>query len=210
LRQRGVDERKASATELYLCSCYACKLFGNTGIASRIQVGDLYPYRRLEPLTETRYGVAIDRVTGAVAVGPFQMEVVTSAVFIGKLVVRNFTIGQLGLLAAVLLDIGDGLVALGHAKSRGLGRVLIRYDSMHLRFSKPLNGSLLGIGALADSEVVRDYQLPQNDRLELSNPLDVKRESIYHVLTSKDEQQIRTVLESAVTRWVQEVATDAR
>ncbi len=206
LKERKVDERKSDADELYKQSCYICKLFGNTGIASRLQVGDLYPYRRLEPLTETRYGVAIDRVTGAVAVGPFQMEVVTSALFIGKLLLRNFTIGQLGLLSAVLLDIGDGLVALGHAKSRGLGRVNLHFSSAQMRFSKPLNGYLLGIGALADPKVVEQYGLNPEDKIPVEQFPMVSRAGVYHTLTLQEDDQIRRLLEATVPRWVEEVS----
>jgi len=130
LRQKGLKEDKEPADRLYRESCYACKLFGNTGVASRVQMSDLHP--AVDPLRESRFGVAIDRITGAVAVGPFDLEVVTDARFEGRIVLRNFTVGQLGLLGAALLDIADGLVALGHAKSRGLGRVCIEFTLQEL------------------------------------------------------------------------------
>jgi len=136
LRQKGLKEDKESANHPYKESCYACKLFGNTEIASRVQMSDLYPAE--DPLRESRFGVAIDRITGAVAVGPFDLEVVTDARFEGRIVLRNFTAGQLGLLGAALLDIADGLVALGHAKSRGLGRVCIEFTRAEFRSVSPL------------------------------------------------------------------------
>jgi CRISPR-associated protein Csm3 len=92
LRQKGLKEDKEPADRLYRESCYACKLFGNTGVASRVQMSDLYP--AIDPLRESRFGVAIDRITGAVAVGPFDLEVVTDARFEGRIVLRNFTVGQ--------------------------------------------------------------------------------------------------------------------
>ena len=94
--------------EAYRKACHACRLFGATGLASRVRVSDLYPDGPV--LCDTRYGVAIDRVTGAVAHGPFELEIVTEGGFTGSVVLRNFTLGQFGLLAAALLDVADGLV----------------------------------------------------------------------------------------------------
>lgn len=206
LKKKEIKETEADADKLYRESCYVCKLFGNTGIASRLQISDLYPdTTNGEFLHETRYGVAIDRITGAVAVGPFQMEVVTDGVFEGTILLRNFTIGQLGLLSAVLLDISDQLVALGHAKSRGLGRVELHFKKAQFRFSKPLQGHLVGIGYLAEESLKSQYRLPNGDTLQVSNLPEGERRGVYLHFTSQAPQQIRNWLESAVPRWVKEV-----
>jgi len=203
LRQKNLKEDKEPADRLYRESCYACKLFGNTGIASRVQMSDLYPATKT--LSETRFGVAIDRITGAVAVGPFDLEVVTDARFEGRIILRNFTIGPLGLLGASLLDIADGLVALGHAKSRGLGRVSIEFTRAQFRFAKKAEGEFLGVGALAEGKVREAYQLPDNDTLPINGLNAVQRDALYYQAVSNDDQQIRRWLEAAAPRWVQEV-----
>jgi CRISPR-associated protein Csm3 len=192
-----------SANTLYQKSCYACKLFGNTEIASRVQMSDLYPAN--DPLRESRFGVAIDRITGAVAVSPFDLEVVTDARFEGRIVLRNFTVGQLGLLGAALLDIADGLVALGHAKSRGLGRVCIEFTRAEFRFCQPADGKILGVGELADGGVKKAYDLLDNDTLPVSNLQAAQRDALYYQARSNDNDQIRGWLSEAAPRWVQEV-----
>ena len=195
--------KEKSANTLYQKSCYACKLFGNTEIASRVQISDLYPAE--DPLRETRFGVAIDRITGAVAVGPFDLEVVTDARFEGRIVLRNFTVGQLGLLGAALLDIADGLVALGHAKSRGLGRVRLEFTRAEFRFSKPTNGAILGVGSLAPDNLKEDYKLPKDDALSVDGFQATQRDALYHQASSNDNKQIRDWLSQAAPRWAQEV-----
>ena len=196
-----------SANTLYQKSCYACKLFGNTEIASRVQISDLYPAE--DPLLrETRFGVAIDRITGAVAFGPFDLEVVTDARFEGRIVLRNFTVGQLGLLGAALLDIADGLVALGHAKSRGLGRVCIEFTRAEFRFCKPPNDAILGVGELADQQLKQKYGLPDGDTLSVDGFQATQRDALYYQARSNDKNQIRGWLSQAAPRWVQE-APDA-
>ncbi|GIV07526.1 MAG: hypothetical protein KatS3mg017_0728 [Fimbriimonadales bacterium] len=204
LRQKGLKEDKEPADRLYRESCYACRLFGNTGIASHVQMSDLYP--AIGPLRESRFGVAIDRITGAVAVGPFDLEVVTDARFEGRIILRNFTVGQLGLLGAALLDIADGLVALGHAKSRGLGRVSIEFTRAQFRFSDKTEGAIRGVGALvAQDEVRKAYRLPSDDTLPIDGLNAVQRDALYYQAISNDDQQIRRWLETAAPRWVEEV-----
>jgi CRISPR-associated protein Csm3 len=207
LRQKGLKEDKEPANHPYKESCYACKLFGNTEIASRVQISDLYPAE--DPLLrETRFGVAIDRITGAVAVGPFDLEVVTDARFEGRIVLRNFTVGQLGLLGAALLDIADGLVALGHAKSRGLGRVCIEFTRAEFRFCQPADGKILGVGELADQQLKQKYGLPDGDTLSVDGFQATQRDALYYQARSNDNDQIRGWLSEAAPRWVQE-APDA-
>ncbi len=203
LRQKGLKEDKEAADRLYRESCHACRLFGNTGIASRVQMSDLYPPHA--PLSESRFGVAIDRITGAVAVGPFDLEVVTDGRFEGRIVLRNFTVGQVGLLGAALLDIADGLVALGHAKSRGLGRVCIEFTRAEFRQCNSQDNQLLGVGALAPDDIRQRYALPDNDTLALEGFQPVRRDSLYYQAQSNENAQIRQWLEAAAPRWVEEV-----
>jgi len=117
-------------------SCFICQMFGNTVLAGRVRTADAYPIDPEKIRTEERNGVAIDRVFGSVAVGPFQMEVVTAGEFKTKLAIRNFTIAQLGLLALALRDLKLGRVGVGFGKSRGLGHVTLEWDTLALRFTR--------------------------------------------------------------------------
>lgn len=195
--------------EAWEFSCYACKLFGNTGLASRLRVGDFYTDGD-DPLTETRHGVAIDRITGAVAQGPFNLETVTDGEFSGRVTLRNFTTGQLGLLAAALLDLSDGLVPIGHAKSRGLGRVELIFDRITFRFpiNRNLAGKVSGIGSLADEASHKDYSLPAKDKdWVTADPAFVSaRKGAFDTLTLEDDEAARDWLDRIMTAWVEQLA----
>lgn len=136
LEQRQKRNR-ATQADMHKYACPICRTFGHTSLAAHLYLSDAYP---LDPAnlddrtsfdqanrTEERDGVAIDRVSGAVAVGPFNLEVVTQGVFYGSLTLHNFQLWQLGLLAIVLRDLGQGRVPMGFGKSRGLGRVAVDY-----------------------------------------------------------------------------------
>lgn len=197
---KDVPVDRFSGQTAYKLSCFTCRLFGNTGIASRIRVGDLYPSDGA-PLTDVRHGVAIDRVTGAVAQGPFLMETVTDGAFTGKIVLRNFTLGHLGLLAAALLDMDDGLVPLGHAKSRGLGRVALNFDRAEFRFLRDPGGMVQGIGALHQE---RDYTLPPPEKEVYQLPVEVHRARGFFVMVTEGSAA-KDWLEEAVPFWVNQL-----
>lgn len=133
--------------------------------------------RLLDPnLTEERHGVAIDRVYGSVAVGPFQFETATQGVFAATLTVRNFTTAQLGLLGLVLRDLRQQQVSIGFAKSRGLGRIKVTIQEATFRY--PL-GDLLpslppdqisGVGTLLsslDEQAAQAYGYVPTDQIAL-------------------------------------------
>jgi len=113
-----------SAADTYKESCTVCRLFGSTEMSSHLRIEDAYPD---EPITveqtEERNGVAIDRVYGSVAVGPFNYQVATRGEFHTRIHLKNFTTAQLGLLALVVRDFDNHRVGLGFAKSRGMGNV---------------------------------------------------------------------------------------
>ena len=139
-------------------SCFICQMFGNTVLAGRVRTADAYPVNPDDVRTEERNGVAIDRVFGSVAVGPFQMEVVTAGEFRTKIAFRNFTIAQLGLLALALRDLKLGRVGVGFGKSRGLGHVTLEWDKLTLRYlCKPTEqNTVYGVAFLLDDEAA-DY-----------------------------------------------------
>jgi CRISPR-associated RAMP protein (TIGR02581 family) len=140
-------------------SCFICQMFGNTVLAGRVRTKDAYPVDPDEIRTEERNGVAIDRVFGSVAVGPFQMEVVTSGAFKTRIAIRNFTIAQLGLLALALRDLKLGRVGIGFGKSRGLGHVTLDWDKLTLRYLREPEEprKLYGVARLLGEKEAKRY-----------------------------------------------------
>lgn len=124
-----------SAPDIYKNSSFTDQIFGNTEIASRFRVEDAYPINPTQIRLEERNGVAIDRVFGSVAVGPFNYQVCTAGEFKTKLHLKNFTLAQLGLIGLVLRDLNDGWFGLGFAKSRGLGTVKVIFHSAIIQYT---------------------------------------------------------------------------
>jgi len=127
---RKKDNRpQPDGADIYKAACPICRIFGHTAEAGHLSASDAYPEEAITTADlSKRDGVAIDRVSGAVAHGPFTIEVVTRGRFKGQLYLHNFQLWQVGLLAIVLRDLGQGRVPLGYGKSRGLGRVKLIYQ----------------------------------------------------------------------------------
>lgn len=180
-------EKQSDGRDIYRkrsYSCRICQLFGSTAIASRIKFNDAYLLDGQHAVTETRTGVAIDRILGSVAHGPFDFEVVTKGIFKTTLHLRNFELWQLGLLALVLRDLEDGLIPLGFGKSRGLGEIKAQVTGFHVRYvgARPgtsgtilpdgreikVQATLYGIGFLAADDKEREaYGLSAQDKVSL-------------------------------------------
>ncbi|MBH8566559.1 CRISPR-associated protein [Nostoc sp. CENA67] len=127
-----LKDKKSS--DIYKLSSFTDQIFGNTSIASRIRIEDAYPDNSKSYKIEERNGVAIDRVFGSVAVGPFNYQVCTAGEFNTKIHLKNFTLAQLGLIGLVLRDLNDGWFGLGFAKSRGLGTVQVKLNSAVVQY----------------------------------------------------------------------------
>ncbi|MBD2494460.1 RAMP superfamily CRISPR-associated protein [Nostoc sp. FACHB-280] len=123
-----------STSDIYKLSCFTDQMFGNTVIASRVRIEDAHPDSSQPLRIEERNGVAIDRVFGSVAVGPFNYQVCTAGEFKTKIHIKNFTLAQLGLIGLVLRDLNDGWFGLGFAKSRGLGTVKVKLNQAVLQY----------------------------------------------------------------------------
>jgi len=165
LKPRGGSEAPASH-EIYRRSCRACQIFGSTLLRGRIRFFDAYPDG--EPATETRYGVAISRLSQAVAVGPFQTEVVVSASFKGQMAMENFEIIHLGLLAAAFKAMDAGSIRVGFGKNRGYGEVSIQVERADFTFARPPPlKEVWGVGMLATPEERKLYGLPEEDLLQV-------------------------------------------
>lgn len=117
----------------YALACAACRLFGCGFLASRARFADAFPAKPISEEVGQRTGVAIDRVLGSVAVGPFQMEALTAGVLHTSITLSNFELWQLALLGLVLRDLEAGRLPVGFGKSRGFGDLRATMGSIALR-----------------------------------------------------------------------------
>ncbi|MGB3267106.1 MAG: RAMP superfamily CRISPR-associated protein [Microcoleus sp.] len=173
--------QKKSSSDIYKLSSFTDQLFGNTSIASRLRIQDAHPIDKKQLKIQERNGVAIDRVFGSVAVGPFNYQVCTAGEFRTKIHLKNFSLAQLGLIGLVLRDLNDGWFGIGFAKSRGLGTVTVKYNEAVVQYPgckldkdnrqiKQIVKSgrwghafLLGAGEFLDAEEAANYGFPKPD-----------------------------------------------
>lgn len=105
-------------------SCCTCRVFGAPWLASKVLVRDLPVVEGTFGRTEIRDGVAIDRDAGKVSGGrKYQFEAVPAgAEFEVEILVENGSDAELGLAWLGLRAMEQGMIGLGGARSRGLGR----------------------------------------------------------------------------------------
>jgi CRISPR/Cas system CSM-associated protein Csm3 (group 7 of RAMP superfamily) len=178
LHENYEDLKKIPGSDIYKLSSFTDQMFGSTAIASRLRIEDAYPTGVVK--LEERNGVAIDRVFGSVAVGPFNYQVCTAGEFSTKIHLKNFTLGQLGLLGLVLRDLNDGWFGIGFGKSRGLGTVGVKYVQATVQYPGCIlnddqqiqqlgrnqtwaGTTLLGAGEFLESAEHDKYGFPQDD-----------------------------------------------
>jgi CRISPR/Cas system CSM-associated protein Csm3 (group 7 of RAMP superfamily) len=208
------DFKGKTPPEIYHLSSFTEQMFGNTAIASRIRIEDAYPSAEHPLKLEERNGVAIDRVFGSVAVGPFNYQVCTDGEFRTKIHLKNFTLAQLALMGLVLRDLDQGWFGLGFGKSRGLGTVEVRYNSASVSYPGcileqgeiKLLGSnkswtinkLLGAGEFIENN---PYQFPQDD--EVIVPVGAKEMDLgFGVqLTWEGAEQVKDIFIKAMPKW---------
>jgi CRISPR-associated RAMP protein (TIGR02581 family) len=133
LKKESGEDRSA---KIHRAHCLACRTFGSTVLKGRVAIRDLLPFRdgqddtdnfRHANRVESRHGVAINRISGAVQHGPFDLETVPpGAAFFGDVALENYQTWQLGLIAAAIDELNEGFAQLGSNKSRGLGLVKVR------------------------------------------------------------------------------------
>lgn len=122
--------------QVHRAHCLACRLFGSLSMKGRAAIRDLLPAAGEEAdhanLTQVRFGVGINRVSGGVSRGKlFDQEVVPVGVtFSGDVALENYQVWQLGLLAQAFAELNDGFAQLGSSKSRGLGVVKVAVEGM--------------------------------------------------------------------------------
>lgn len=177
-------KKKLPAPAIYKESSFTDQIFGNIAIASRLRIEDAYPDTSVPVKIEERNGVAIDRVFGSVAHGPFDYQVCTGGAFKTKIHLKNFSLAQLGLIALVMRDLNAGWFGIGFAKSRGLGIVRLEYNSavvqypgciLHDKQIYPFGSStpwdkvyLAGAGEFLQEDGANPYGFPSNDKYEVA------------------------------------------
>lgn len=206
--------KKLLAPEIYKRSSFTDQMFGNTAIASRVRIEDAYPVDTKQVKVEERNGVAIDRVFGSVAVGPFNYQVCTVGEFKTKIHLKNFTLAQLGLIGLVLRDLNDGWFGLGFAKSRGLGTVQVEYKKVVVQYPGCVlrdgqihsfkddktwpHTSLLGVGEFLDDAA--EYNFPKPDHQD--TPVGAQEMALgFGVQLIWPESTVTDLFERAVKSW---------
>ncbi len=209
--------RRISGIDLYPKLCPVCQIFGHTLKASHLWLSDAYPTPETVGVineTEQRDGVAIDRVSGAVAVGPFQLEAVTRGIFRASLTLRNFQLWHVGLLAVTLRDMSTGRVPLGFSKSRGLGQVSLSYEKLTISYPGQFgaNGqSRFGqkLYGVTEFGVEDGYGYVAESPLAIQNwPVDSDWGRA--TISSTAGDQIEALLKATVQPWANYVQTKAQ
>ena len=178
--------RCETSAEFHRHACRACRLFGSTTMKGRCSVRDMFPFR--EPQgelpeaerdnlaranrTEVRPGIAISRISGAVAGGAlFDQEMVPAGVtFWGDIALENYQVWQLGLLMSAIDELDAGFAQLGSGKSKGLGVVRATVTSI-LHEQRAGAARPCGVGRLVAKEEAERYGLALEADLPASQPV---------------------------------------
>jgi CRISPR/Cas system CSM-associated protein Csm3 (group 7 of RAMP superfamily) len=128
----------------YAAACPACRLFGCTGAASRIQISDADVGKSARSVYRDMIG--IDRFTGGVYQrkdesgkkkgANMRFHALEGASFETTVAVTNFELWQLGLLAFVFRDFEEGLVSIGFGKTKGFGQVTGKIQSVEIAYPR--------------------------------------------------------------------------
>lgn len=198
---------------IYRRSSFVSQLFGHSSLASRVRFADAYGEGIVQ---EERNGVAIDRVYGSVAVGPFNYETAVAGQFTTVIDFKNVTLAQLALLGLALRDLLEGRIALGFGKSRGLGRVRGTFDALTLRYPtcEPSDGRLrllngrsitrlsnfAGVGAFVQD---RAYAFPQGDVAPLPPGFAYEADEwdFGMLLRATDDPSVRAIFKACMPAW---------
>lgn len=200
--------RRAAATaakkngrtpDVFHLSCEADRLFGSIEIAGRLRIGDAYPpdsERERANQTEVRYGVAINRAKQSVQVGPFEQEAVTGGAFAFRATLENYELWMLALLLQVFRDLHEGLVQVGHAKSRGFGSLQVEQPKLVLRWPGARPERLAGAGARASAADRAAYRLDSADETDLPEGGEPVTEGLYGGYIYENWERVDGVLQA--------------
>lgn len=177
----------------YRDSCPICRLFGSTEFIGRVSINDAYltQWTGRNPV-ERRDGVGIDRLTGGSFGGAlFDLEAVSSGVeFATEIRLRNFEVWQLGMLLVAVQDMADELVRIGSGRSRGLGSVKGRVDTLIISYVGSVDGKpaqeVWGLGKFHSPEEREAYGTWADDFISLTHPPEAERRGLRMQTTFRD------------------------
>ncbi len=111
-------------------SCLVCRVFGSPWLASKVLVRDIMVTEDWLGRYQYRNGVAIDRDTETASENKlYTFEVVPAGMaFECEIIIENGTSEEQGMVLLGLKAFEFGQMHLGGARSRGLGRVTLRWD----------------------------------------------------------------------------------
>ena len=217
------DRHQGNTAAIYKASCTICQIFGSHEIGSHLRITDAYPVDSEKVKREERNGVAIDRVYGSVAVGPFNFEVITAGEFTTTITVKNFTTAQLALIALAIRDFDEQRVSIGFAKSRGLGEVNMKFKCVSIHYptgiveggqlkilgqpSKEFTDTQLVVGAgeLVTESDQQAYGFPESDAVETEIPIQADALGLGATLNFQTEADITRLWSGCVSSWRQSI-----
>ena len=204
---------------IYRRSSFVSQIFGHTSLAGRVRFADAYGK---DVILEERNGVAIDRIYGSVAVGPFNYETAVKGTFPTRITFKNLTLAQLGLLGLALRDLAEGRVGIGFGKSRGLGRVSVTFTNLAIYYPTCTisgddlallsgarvagSGDLAGLGALCRDDAYKGYAFPADDSAPLPPGLAYVEDELLGVrLNVSGDEQVRAIWRACMPAWKREL-----
>ena len=217
------DRHQGNTAAIYKASCTICQIFGSHEIGSHLRITDAYPVDAENVKREERNGVAIDRVYGSVAVGPFNFEVITTGEFTTTITVKNFTTAQLALIALAIRDFDEQRVSIGFAKSRGLGQVNMKIKCVAIHYPTGIvEGNQLkilgqppkeftdtrlvvGAGELVTESDQQAYGFVESDTVETEIPIQADALGLGATLNFQTEADITRLWSGCVSSWRQSI-----
>jgi CRISPR-associated RAMP protein (TIGR02581 family) len=162
---KRLDEKHAEFP--YASVCPACRLFGCTGTASRIQISDADVGKSARSVYRDMIG--IDRFTGGSYSGAkMRFHALEGASFETTVAVTNFELWQLGLLAFVFRDFEESLVSIGFGKTKGFGQVTGKIQNVEIAYPRGRQqGKLQDLYSLATDAEREQYGLHPHEAPEL-------------------------------------------
>ena len=217
--QKLGERHKENTAAIYKDSCTICQIFGSHEIGAHLRITDAYPVDIDKVQREERNGVAIDRVYGSVAVGPFNFEVITAGEFTTKITVKNFTTAQLALVALAIRDFDAQRVSIGFAKSRGLGQVNMKFKRVAIHYPTGIveedqfqilgqpfkeftdNRLVIGVDGLVNADDRQAYGFPESDAVETTVPIQPDEFGLGATLNFETEADITALWRGCVGSW---------
>lgn len=129
------QERNLSGADIYRIAGPIERCFGHTALRGRWTIGDAILHDNHQARVIVRDGVGINRQTGAARESiKFQFEAIAGGIFETTIVLVNYELWQIGLLAHLLAALDAGAIRLGYGERRGLGRARLAVTYMEWRW----------------------------------------------------------------------------